>query len=123
MMIQPDFTLLYVNSPMESATFYQQLLGIAPVETSATFALFVLPNGHKLGLWSRHTVAPAATPVGGSEMAFTVESADALASLLENWQAMHMPIVQGITVMDFGHTFVATDPDGHRLRAFWPCEQ
>lgn len=121
-MIQPDFTLLYVDSPMTSAVFYQQLLGVAPVETSPTFALFVLPNGHKLGLWSRHTVSPAATPVGGSEMAFTVDSAETLASTLAAWQALKMPIVQDITVMDFGHTFVATDPDGHRLRVFWPCE-
>jgi hypothetical protein len=23
--------------------------------------------------------------------------------------------------MDFGHTFVALDPDGNRLRVFWPA--
>jgi hypothetical protein len=25
--------------------------------------------------------------------------------------------------MDFGHTFVALDPDGHRLRVFFPVEE
>jgi hypothetical protein len=29
-----------------------------------------------------------------------------------------LPIAQAPTAMDFGPTFVALDPDGHRLRVF-----
>jgi len=29
-----------------------------------------------------------------------------------------LPIAQPLTQMDFGYTFVALDPDGHRLRVF-----
>ena len=45
-----------------SGAFYGALLGRQPVETSPTFALFVLDNGFKLGLWSRHTVEPRPRP-------------------------------------------------------------
>ena len=57
----PNFTILYVDNPPASADFYAGLLGQQPVETSPTFALFALPSGLMLGLWSRHTVEPAAT--------------------------------------------------------------
>jgi len=31
-----------------------------------------------------------------------------------------LDIIQEPVQMDFGYTFVATDPDGHRLRVFVP---
>ena len=37
------------------------------------------------------------------------------------WSAQGAPIAQSPTRMDFGYTFVALDPDGHRLRAFAPA--
>src|SRR5258708_33051311 len=71
----PDFDLviLYVDSPSASAAFYADLLGRQPLEASPTFAMFALPGGGKLGLWSRHTVEPAAAAAGGGgEIAFVV---------------------------------------------------
>src|SRR5471030_736205 len=59
-MIDPNFVLLYVDNPATSATFYAELLGKQPIESSPTFAMFALDSGVKLGLWSRHTVEPAA---------------------------------------------------------------
>lgn len=50
-MLSPDMTILAVADPLVSARFYQSLLGIEPVECQATFAMFVLPSGLKLGLW------------------------------------------------------------------------
>ena len=79
--------------------------------------MFALDSGVMLGLWSRHTVEPAATPAGGSEIAVTVEDVDAVYA---DWSARGLPIVQEPTDMDFGRTFVALDPDGHRLRVFRP---
>ena len=70
-----NFVLLYVDNPPKSAAFYSELLGRPPVENSPTFAMLPLREGVMLGLWSRHTVEPTATPTGGSEIAFTVADA------------------------------------------------
>ncbi|MGE8357304.1 MAG: drug:proton antiporter, partial [Microvirgula sp.] len=81
-MTDPTLTLLYVDSPAASASFEADLLGKPPVEQSATFALFVLDSGARLGLWSRHTVRPAPTgEPGAGELAFPVDSADAVRTL------------------------------------------
>ena len=41
-----------------------------------------------------------------------------LSGSLADWRAQGLRILQSITDMDFGRTFVALDPDGHRLRAY-----
>jgi len=120
-MPDPNFVLLYVDSPTASAAFYAGLLGKPPVEASPTFALFALASGVMLGLWSRHTVEPAATATGGgAELAFAVPGEAAVHNTHTEWSARGLPILQPPTAMDFGFTFVALDPDGHRLRVFAP---
>ena len=120
-MLNADFILLYVDSPAASARFYANLIGSAPLEESPTFAMFALPSGVMLGLWSRHTVEPAATAAaGGAEIAMTVADAAAVDALHVDWQARGLAILQAPTDLDFGRTFVALDPDGHRLRVFAP---
>ncbi|MDE2398317.1 MAG: VOC family protein [Burkholderiales bacterium] len=120
-MSDPNFILLYVESPTESADFYRRLLGKAPVEASPTFAMFALESGVMLGLWARRTVAPQATPPGGSEIAFAVADNAHVTATHADWTARGLPIAQAPTAMDFGFTFVALDPDGHRLRVFAPA--
>jgi catechol 2,3-dioxygenase-like lactoylglutathione lyase family enzyme len=121
-MSDPSFVILYVNSPTTSATFYTDLLGRSPVEASPNFALFALDSGVMLGLWARHTVAPAASAGGGgSELAFSVADADAVRQRHAEWCDRGIHIAQAPTAMDFGYTFVALDPDGHRLRVFAPA--
>jgi len=74
-----------------------------------------------LGLWSRHTVTPpAAVSAGATELAFTVADNDAVRRIYADWGARSLRIAQAPTDLDFGHTFVALDPDGHRLRVFAP---
>jgi catechol 2,3-dioxygenase-like lactoylglutathione lyase family enzyme len=117
-----NFVILYVDSPPASAAFYAELLGKQPVESSPTFAMFAMDSGVMLGLWSRHTVEPAATAAGGgAEVAFTVADAEAVRATHVDWSRRGLPIVQEPTAMDFGHTFVALDPDAHRLRVFAPA--
>ena len=116
----PNFILLYVKSPTASAAFYADLLGKPAVEASPTFAMFALNSGVVLGLWAAHTVMPAANAPGGGEIAFTVDGVAAVNDWFAAWQAKGLPIAQTPTAMDFGHTFVALDPDGHRLRVFAP---
>jgi catechol 2,3-dioxygenase-like lactoylglutathione lyase family enzyme len=110
--------ILSVADPVASARFYQDVLGTPPAEESATFAMFALPSGTGLGLWARSTIAPAvgAAP-GASELCFIEPDVDAVHA---SWAARGIPIAQEPTDMDFGRTFVALDPDGHRLRVFRP---
>jgi catechol 2,3-dioxygenase-like lactoylglutathione lyase family enzyme len=120
-MPDPNFVILYVESPAASAAFYADLLAKPPVESSPTFAMFALDSGVMLGLWSRHAVEPAATPTGGGEIAFAVADTDAVHSVHADWRKRGLTVVQAPTRLDFGHTFVALDPDGHRLRVFAPA--
>lgn len=119
-MSDPSFVLLYVDDPAASSAFYADLLGRPPVESSPTFVMFALASGMMLGLWSRHGVSPAATAPGGAELAFTVPDAAAVTATHAAWKGRGLTIAQSPAQLDFGHTFVALDPDGHRLRVFAP---
>jgi len=123
-MAQPNFMLLYVDSPEASQRFYSTLLRREPVEASPTFVLFALESGLMLGLWSRHTVQPVPTAsAGGTEVGIAVENAAAVGTAYADWKARGIAIAQEPTEMDFGTTFVGLDPDGHRLRVFAPHAQ
>lgn len=111
--------ILLVSDPAASAAFYSDLLGIEPAEQSPTFAMFALPSGIGLGLWSRATTAPAPSAGGGgSELCFIEPDVDAVHHA---WAARGVQIALPPTEMDFGRTFVALDPDGHRVRVFRPA--
>lgn len=116
-----SFLLLHVESPVASAEFYHRLLGIPVLEQSPTFAMLPLRDGVMLGLWSRDTVEPKSSgQPGTSEVAFTVGDAAAVEATHADWKKRGLRIAQSPTAMDFGATFVALDPDGHRLRVFAP---
>ena len=117
-----NYVLNYVADAPASAALYARLLEIEPVESSANFAMFALPNGTSLGLWSRNDVEPRATLPGGSELGFAVESDEAVKLRRTAWEKLGLKIIQEPTQMDFGFTFTAADPDGHRLRVFHPSE-
>lgn len=124
-MFDPNFILLYVDSAERSARFYAQLFDRQPVEALPTFALFVFPTGLKLGLWNCADVQPAVarSATARGELAFPVQDDAALERWHADWARQGMPIAQPPTRMDFGLTFVALDPDGHRLRVFAPSQQ
>ena len=118
-MRSPNFIILYVDSPEASGAFYSKLLGREPVESSPTFVMFVLDNGFKLGLWSRHTVEPApAAAGGGAEIVFALDTPAAVDATHAEWDGRGLEILQTPTDMDFGRSFVALDPDSHRLRVY-----
>ena len=119
-MPDPNFVILYVDDAASAATFYADLLRRPPIESSPTFAMFALDSGVMLGLWTKGGVQPAATPPGGGELGFSVADAAAVEALHGEWRQRGLTITQGPTEMDFGRTFVALDPDGHRLRVFAP---
>lgn len=118
-MLEPNFLILYVDSPQVSAQFYGHLLGRTPIEVSETFALFETGAGWMLGLWARHAVEPGIEAVGvGGEVAFSVAGIGLVNAAYQMCRSFDIPIIQTPCTMDFGYTFVAVDPDGHRLRVF-----
>lgn len=117
-MLKPDlgFVLLFVKNPSISAIFYEKMLGLKPIQQSSTFVLFALTNGVMLGIWSYQTAQPAVNvQPGASEIAFGHHNVD---SLHEEWKTKQVTIAQEPTDMSFGRTFVALDPDGHRIRIY-----
>ena len=113
-----SFVILFVKTPLESGTFYQRLLGLDPVEQSPTFVLFALPNGLMLGLWSRTTAKPSVlAEAGSSEICFSETSAESVDKLFAKWSGLGVSMAQTPVAMDgMSRTFVALDPDGHRIR-------
>ena len=119
--LNPDFVILYVADTMKSVAFYTRLLGAPPVEASPGFAMYALAPGRMLGLWAREGVHPPAGTPGGSELACTVPDAATVSAVHAQWREAGIPIAQAPTAMDFGFTFTALDPDGHRVRVFAPA--
>jgi predicted enzyme related to lactoylglutathione lyase len=118
-----NWVLLYVDNTQKSAAFYTRLLGQPPVDAPGdpdAFVMYALPTGWMLGLWHKGEVEPPANPVGGSEVSFTEPSDAAVQQRHDEWVAAGIRIAQSPTRMDFGMTFTALDPDGHRLRVFAP---
>lgn len=117
------YFIQYVNHPLESAAWYERLLGKAPVEASPGFALFILGGGAKLGLWKRQDVLPVAgnpCECAQAELCLPVASEAALHEAYGKWQQLGIHILQTPTALDFGLSCTAEAPDGHRLRLFYP---
>lgn len=117
-----SFVLLYVADPAASAGFYSNLLKReAILDSLPTFAGLQLVNGAKLGLWAQGAVKPAAKAVGGgTEIMFKVSDAQEVLAMHAECVARGVPIALAPTEMNFGLTFVAIDPDGHRVRIHAP---
>ena len=117
-----NLAVLYVKNSDASAAFYKTLLDQPIAQSSPKFSMLPLGGGAMLGLWQREDVEPrVGSELGGGEIAFTVADADAVRATHEAWKARGAKIAQVPTAMSFGHTFVALDPDGHRLRVFAPA--
>lgn len=117
----PSLVILYVENVALSTKFYADLLRRLPVESAPTFAMFSLSSGLMLGLWGRTGVDPKATLTGGGgELCLKVADIEAVREAHADWVARGFKIIQPPTQMDFGHTFVGCDPDGHRLRVYFP---
>ena len=116
----PNFILLYAADVAASARFYGDILGKVPMEASPGFAMFEAAPGVRLGLWKKEGVVPAATAPGGFELGVPVASNGDVDATAAEWAARGISILQSPEDMDFGRTFTAADPDGHRIRVFCP---
>lgn len=116
-MLNFDFVLLHVADPVASAGFYSDILGKPVVESSPGFAMLPLSDAVMLGLWLASDAAPAGgSRPGASEISFSVADVPALEQIHAGWAGKGLPILIEPVEMPFGHTFVAADPDGHRIR-------
>lgn len=121
-----NFVILYVQDPIKSAEFYAKLLGKPIVDKSEGFSMLPLIENVMLGLWALPTVMPPISndgfdKDGASEIALNVDDDAALAKTHEEWTANGVTILQEPMEMPFGKTFVAADPDGHRIRVVAPA--
>lgn len=113
----PNSVIFYVKDVDASTEFYRRLFGADPVEAFEGFALFTLGAGMTLGLQAAEWIEPAAEPhVGGSELSLSDVDRETVERLYSEWVARGLTIILKPTELDFGYTFVASDPDGHRLR-------
>jgi predicted enzyme related to lactoylglutathione lyase len=121
-MALPHFILLYVDDPQASAAFYARLLDRQPLDSSPNFAMFELAPDLRLGLWARRDVKPAlGSAADTGELAMAVGSNEEVEALCADRKRKGAAILQEPVTMDFGRTFLASDPDGHRLRVFCPA--
>lgn len=122
-MFKPSTLLQYVKDVTTSATFYSGILGTPPVEQSPGFALFLLGDGAALGLWQRDDVQPpVSAEAGAAELAMVVADAATVQRMHDEWCGLGVQIAQAPVTLEFGHTFVGVDPDGHRLRVYSRAE-
>ncbi|MEI2264565.1 VOC family protein [Erwinia sp. CGal63] len=117
-MLTADMTLLFVTNPMKSMDFYSDLFQAECKEAWPTFCQLTLPGGFKLGLWSKYTAEPLPFPAQGSagELFITANSKQEVDDTFLAWGNKRITFIQKPVSLDFGYTFTALDPDGHRLR-------
>ena len=119
-MITPNLFILYVSDPQKSAKFYEILFGKPPVGFP-TYQVFEFESGLTLGLWSTSAKNFVSDGTGHrSELAFQVENVEIVKDLYRKWQEDGVEIEQELEEAVFGLTFVALDPDGHRIRVNLP---
>jgi catechol 2,3-dioxygenase-like lactoylglutathione lyase family enzyme len=116
-MVAFEYILLFVRDVAASTRFYTKLLDCQPVALSPTFVRFPLASGAQLELWQSDSVDPPSDVTGGGmELGVAVADADAVDQLFDDWEGKGVTFAQRPTTMGFGRTFVALDPDGHRIR-------
>jgi catechol 2,3-dioxygenase-like lactoylglutathione lyase family enzyme len=120
-MLTPNLLLFYVNNPIESSIFYEKIFKIKPVASFPTYVAFSFANGLTFGLWSTQANNFVSGGQGHlSELAFLVPNEAEVRTLRSEWHHAGVPIEQDLHEAVFGLTFVALDPDGHRIRVCIP---
>lgn len=116
-MFKPNSLIIYVEDVAKSTDFYQSLLKTNPIEKYEEFSVFELTDGFILGLQSKAGIDPKPQPYfGGFEMSMSDVTNEQVDTLFAEWTQLGVKFELLPTVLEFGYTFVAIDPDGHRLR-------
>ena len=120
-MVVPNLLIFYVNDPLASADFYEKIFQIKPVASYPTYVAFSFQNGLTFSLWSIHAENFISAGEGQrSELAFMVQNEEEVRQLRKAWGKLEVEVEQELHEAKFGLTFVALDPDGHRIRVCIP---
>lgn len=120
-MLNPNLVLFYVKDPIESAAFYEKIFEQQPVAAFPTYVAFRFSNDFTFSLWSTQAKDFVSLGSGNrSELAFMVSDENKVRSLRDRWGKLGVVIEQDLHEAVFGLTFVALDPDGHRIRVCIP---
>lgn len=120
-MLTPNLLLFYVQNPLESAQFYEQIFEITPVASFPSYVAFIFKNGFSFSLWSTEAKNFVSGGNGHrAELSFMVADEESVRNLREKWSKLNITIEQDLNEAVFGLTFVALDPDGHRIRVCMP---
>ncbi len=114
---KPNSIILYVDNVARSTQFYAEILGNEPIEKFQDFTVFALADDFILGLQSKHCIDPKPeNQIGGFELCLSDVTIQAVDRIYTDWKTRQIPMALEPVMLDFGYTFVALDPDGHRLR-------
>ena len=123
-MLTPNLLLFYVQNPLESALFYEKIFSKKPLVSFPTYVAFSFENGFTFSLWSTQAKNFVSGGTGHrSELSFMVKDEQTVRELRKKWGGMGVTIEQDLHEAVFGLTFVALDPDGHRIRVCMPDKQ
>lgn len=115
-MFEPSALVLYVANPDASSLFYQNITQVLPQKMSDSFRVLSLSNGMKIGLKDKNTLDLPAGENGGGELAFTVQNSAEVDRIFSDWEEKGVIMAQIPAESGYGYSFLALDPDGHRLR-------
>lgn len=114
---QPTSLIIYAESVDVSTDFYRDVLNSNPIERFDGFSVFILSEGITLGIQSKSGITPKPEDsFGGFEISASNADRETVDYLYAEWVKKGVRIEMAPTELDFGYTFVALDPDGHRLR-------
>lgn len=120
-MLTPNLVLFYVKDPLKSAVFYENIFSMKPVAAFPTYVAFTFDNGFTFSLWSTTAKNFVSGGTGHrSEISFMVPNETTVRELRTRWGTQDVVIEQDLHEAVFGLTFVALDPDGHRIRVCMP---
>lgn len=121
MQMVPNLVLFYVKDPIASQKFYENIFMQKPVAAFPTYVAFQFENGFSFSLWSTQAKDFVSDGQGNrSELAFMVSDEAQVRRLHDKWISQGIKIEQELKKAVFGLTFVALDPDGHRIRVCIP---
>lgn len=116
-MFTPNQFIFYVEKPLESALFYEKIFLKKPDLITPNYVSFSFENGIYFSLWGTQAKNFVSGGTGHrSELAYLVNDKTSVCKLRDQWKTLGITIEQDLFEAVFGLTFVALDPDGHRIR-------
>ncbi|GLT19098.1 glyoxalase [Vibrio zhanjiangensis] len=116
-MLMMDSVVLYVQDVQVSQDFYTQILGCDSKALSATCVEIIFANDTRVLLKQSKSVVPESQVTGGgSELSILVADQITFQALYQSWKTQSVEFAQQPAELPFGMSFVAQDPDEHRIR-------